>query len=148
MKKRIATSILTMLIGIITISTFGQNSTQEKEKKVAEFKSSYVSGIKRCIEIANEISQTKNDTTIERLKLEGKKKQAQAFNAFLGLQNPDLNFSYDKIKAMKPFNPTFFGFGGVFSDDNNLKLPAKEYKEKVKSQLEKINSAKTAIDNF
>jgi hypothetical protein len=118
------------------------------EAEIQENKSSYIGNLKRCVEIANEVSKTDDEVIIENLKQEGLKCQAKAYNAFLALQNPDYNFPYDKIKSMKTVNPIFFGFEGAFSDERILQLPALEYKTKVQEQLEKFNSTVTDLDNF
>lgn len=123
-------------------------STTNNEAEIQEHKNSYISNLKRCVEIANEVSKTDDEAIIESLKQEGLKCQAKAYNSFLALQNPDLNFPYEKIKSMKTVNPIFFGFEGAFSDERILQLPAIEYKAKVQEQLEKFNSTITDLDNF
>ena len=123
-------------------------STTNNEAEIQEHKTIYISNLKRCVEIANEVSKTDDEAIIESLKQEGLKCQAKAYNAFIALQNPDFNFPYDKIKSMKTVNPIFFGFDGAFSDERILQLPALEYKAKIQEQLDKFNSAVPDLDNF
>lgn len=117
------------------------------QQEIEKYKSTYVSSLKRCIEIANEVLTTENSIKIDKLKQEGKLSQAKAWNAFLLLQAPELKFPDDKIKSATNINPIFFG-EGVFSDERILKLPAKDYKVKVQEQIEKINSALPILEKF
>lgn len=117
------------------------------KQKIEKYKSTYVSSLKRCIEIANDVIKTEDKVKINKLKQEGKQTQAEAWNAFLLLQDPELKFPYEKIKSMTTINPIFFG-EGVFSDERILKLDAKDYKGKVQEQIEKINSALPIIEKF
>lgn len=123
-------------------------SATNNEAEIQEYKTLYISNLKRCVEIANEISKTDDETMIEDLKQEGIKCQSKASDAYIALQNPDLNFPYEKIKSMKTVNPIFWGFDGAFSDARIQQLPALEFKTKVQEQLEKFNSTVADLDNF
>lgn len=143
MKQAFLTAIL-----LTAFYSIGLTQKLTNQQKVSKYKTTYVNSFKKCVAIANEIVKADSDTAIMRLREQGKKSQAKAWDAFLYLQDPELKFPVEKIRAMKGTNEIFWSFDGVFSDERLLKLPADKYKAKVSEQIDKINSALPSLENF
>ena len=137
-------SLLFLLISILT-NAFSQK--QIIKQKIFKYKNTYVSSLKKCINLANDIISLEDVKSINNKRDTAKAQQAKAYYAFIQLQDPTLKFPNDKIKSMENINPIFFGFG-VFSDDRILNLPAKEYKIKVQEQINLINTSLQIINKF
>jgi len=140
----------TLLTAILLTAIYSVGLTQKltNQQKVSKYKTTYVNNFKKCIAIANNIIKADSDTAIIRLREQGKQAQAKAWDAFLYLQDPELKFPVDKIRAMKGTNEIFWGFDSAFSDERNLKLSADKFKAKVAEQIDKINSALPPLENF
>lgn len=143
MKQAFLTAIL-----LTALYSVGLTQKVTNQQKVSKYKTTYVNNFKKCIAIANDILKTDSDTGIIRRREQGKQAQAKAWDAFLYLQDPELKFPVEKIRAMKGTNEIFWGFDGVFSDERLLKLPADKYKAKVSEQIDRINSALPTIESF
>lgn len=143
MKQAFLTAIL-----LTTLYSVGLTQKLTNQQKVSRYKTTYVNNFKKCIKVANDIVKADSDTAIIRLREQGKQAQAKAWDAFLYLQDPELKFPVDKVRAMKGTNEIFWGTDGVFSDERNLKLPPDNYKAKVAEQIDKINSALPSIESF
>ena len=143
MKQAFLTAIF-----LTTLYSVGLTQKLTNQQKVSKYKTTYVNNFKKCITIANEIIKANSDTAIIRLREQGKQAQVKAWDAFLYLQDPELKFPIDKIRAMKETNAIFWGSDSPFSDERNLKLTPDKFKAKIAEQIDKINSALPSIESF
>ena len=109
------------------------------------FQKTYIDAYTKCISIAEQISQSDNESEIDSLITDALVYQTLAWDAFLYIQDEDLDYPRDNINVL---SNTYKPLSAIFGDARLLKLPIADFKIAVINALPNLQQAKTELNGL